>query len=210
MSTAITQSYMEAVKIPYNGPILKLHELRRCVQFVQFEVGQGHSNWHTDAPTKSSDAPEDMIRQMQESYDLGHDSCYKDEVMLTVVVVGASGDLARKKIFPALFALYYQGLLPQHLQVVGYARSSISNDDFREKIYRTLGCRIDAGYAFCACSWGPHTPLLAACQPEPVIVPSTGGCHAHLHQRTMHGLRQSAGCRNSRALPDRLLVQGGL
>lgn len=31
---------------------------------------------------------------------------------LTVVVVGASGDLAKKKIFPALFALFYEGLLP--------------------------------------------------------------------------------------------------
>jgi glucose-6-phosphate 1-dehydrogenase len=30
-----------------------------------------------------------------------------------VVVVGASGDLAKKKIFPALFALYYEGLLPE-------------------------------------------------------------------------------------------------
>jgi Glucose-6-phosphate dehydrogenase, NAD binding domain len=28
-------------------------------------------------------------------------------------VVGASGDLARKKIFPALFALYYEGMLPE-------------------------------------------------------------------------------------------------
>ncbi len=32
---------------------------------------------------------------------------------LTVVVVGASGDLARKKIFPALFALYHEGQLPE-------------------------------------------------------------------------------------------------
>jgi glucose-6-phosphate 1-dehydrogenase len=32
---------------------------------------------------------------------------------LSVVVLGASGDLAKKKIFPALFALYYEGLLPQ-------------------------------------------------------------------------------------------------
>ena len=32
---------------------------------------------------------------------------------LSVVVVGASGDLAKKKIFPALFALYYEGLLPE-------------------------------------------------------------------------------------------------
>lgn len=27
-------------------------------------------------------------------------------------VVGASGDLAKKKIFPSLFALYYEGTLP--------------------------------------------------------------------------------------------------
>lgn len=32
---------------------------------------------------------------------------------LTVVVVGASGDLARKKIFPAIFALYHEGMLPE-------------------------------------------------------------------------------------------------
>ena len=29
------------------------------------------------------------------------------------MVVGASGDLARKKIFPALFALYHEGMLPE-------------------------------------------------------------------------------------------------
>lgn len=43
------------------------------------------------------------------------------QASLTVVVVGASGDLAKKKIFPALFALYYENLLPDvsaHLQRV--------------------------------------------------------------------------------------------
>jgi hypothetical protein len=85
-----------------------------------------------------------MIRQMQESYSLS-DDVYRDEIMLTIVVVGGSGDLAKKKIFPALFALYYQGLLPAHIQIVGYARSKASDDEFRQKIYGTLGCRIDAG-----------------------------------------------------------------
>ena len=40
---------------------------------------------------------------------------------LSVVVVGASGDLARKKIFPALYALYHEGMLPE---VRGRNRSS--------------------------------------------------------------------------------------
>lgn len=46
---------------------------------------------------------------------------------LSVVVVGASGDLAKKKIFPALFALYYEGLLPQNFQVTMRGRSSSSS-----------------------------------------------------------------------------------
>ena len=41
-----------------------------------------------------------------------------------IVVLGASGDLAQKKTFPALFALYKQGLLPKDVHIVGYARSS--------------------------------------------------------------------------------------
>lgn len=37
----------------------------------------------------------------------------KEEATLSITVVGASGDLAKKKIFPALFALYYEDCLPQ-------------------------------------------------------------------------------------------------
>ena len=41
-----------------------------------------------------------------------------------VVVFGASGDLAKRKTFPALFALYQQELLPKDLHIIGYARTS--------------------------------------------------------------------------------------
>lgn len=39
---------------------------------------------------------------------------------LTITVVGASGDLAKKKIFPALFALYYEDCLPEVLVFISY------------------------------------------------------------------------------------------
>lgn len=32
---------------------------------------------------------------------------------LCIAVIGATGELARRKIFPALFALYYSGFLPE-------------------------------------------------------------------------------------------------
>ena len=47
---------------------------------------------------------------------------------LAVVVVGASGDLALKKIYPALFALFCQDLLPKQFHIVGFARSEMSNE----------------------------------------------------------------------------------
>lgn len=56
----------------------------------------------------------------------------------TVVVLGASGDLAHKKTYPSLFELFVSGLLPRNLNVVGFARSPISDADFREKIKPSL------------------------------------------------------------------------
>ncbi len=64
---------------------------------------------------------------------------------LSVVVVGASGDLARRKIFPALFALYCQGLLPEHFRVFGFARSKLSDEEFRARIMQHLTCRYTPG-----------------------------------------------------------------
>lgn len=70
-------------------------------------------------------------------------SPHKLEPTISITVVGASGDLAKKKIFPALFALYYQGFLPEHFTLFGYARSKMTDEELRTMISRTLTCRID-------------------------------------------------------------------
>ncbi|KAL6781665.1 GLD2 [Auxenochlorella protothecoides x Auxenochlorella symbiontica] len=65
---------------------------------------------------------------------------------LSICVVGASGDLAKKKIFPALFALYYDNHLPKHFTIFGYARTKLDDAKFREMIAGNLSCRLsDAG-----------------------------------------------------------------
>ncbi len=53
-----------------------------------------------------------------------------------------AGDLARKKIYPSLFALYYEGHLPEHFHIYGYARSKMSDAEFREYIGGSLTCRL--------------------------------------------------------------------
>mmetsp|Transcript_30255 Transcript_30255/g.71996 ORF Transcript_30255/g.71996 Transcript_30255/m.71996 type:complete len:525 (+) Transcript_30255:175-1749(+) len=74
-------------------------------------------------------------------------SSVRDEVWavqcLSVVVVGASGDLAKKKTYPSLLSLYAGGLLPPSLVVYGYARSSMTDADLRERIRPHLEGKAD-------------------------------------------------------------------
>lgn len=64
-----------------------------------------------------------------------------DDAFLSIVVIGASGHLARTKIVPALFALYCQNLLPARFQIVGFARSAMTDEAFRALIAENLTCR---------------------------------------------------------------------
>ena len=52
---------------------------------------------------------------------------------LTVVIFGATGDLAKKKLFPALYALCAHGHLPKTLDIVGYGRSAVDLAAFIQK-----------------------------------------------------------------------------
>ncbi len=49
----------------------------------------------------------------------------------TVVIFGASGDLTRRKLIPALYNLLLDGLLPENFVVLGLGRKALSDEDFR-------------------------------------------------------------------------------
>jgi glucose-6-phosphate 1-dehydrogenase len=49
-----------------------------------------------------------------------------------VVIFGASGDLTRRKLLPAFYHLFMERLLPDGFAIVGYARSKMTDDQFRE------------------------------------------------------------------------------
>ena len=48
-----------------------------------------------------------------------------------LVIFGATGDLTKRKLVPALYALAVDGLLPEHFTVIGAARSELTDDQFR-------------------------------------------------------------------------------
>jgi glucose-6-phosphate 1-dehydrogenase len=55
-----------------------------------------------------------------------------------MVIFGASGDLTRRKLIPALYDLATQRRLPMEFAVVGVSRTEMSHDDFRERLRDAL------------------------------------------------------------------------
>ena len=53
---------------------------------------------------------------------------------ITIVIFGASGDLTRRKLIPALYSLYRKKRLPHDFRIVGYSRSSITDKEFRDRV----------------------------------------------------------------------------
>lgn len=58
--------------------------------------------------------------------------------MLDRLRSGASGDLARKKTYPALQFLFNNNFLPKTTKVFGYARSQMTDESLREKLRPSL------------------------------------------------------------------------
>jgi glucose-6-phosphate 1-dehydrogenase len=62
-----------------------------------------------------------------------------------IVVVGASGDLAARKLLPALYNLEAERLLPERGAVIGYATNAWSADDFREHARQAVAAHSRTG-----------------------------------------------------------------
>ena len=67
-----------------------------------------------------------------------------------IVLFGATGDLARRKIIPGLYHLADAGLLPRHYRIIGSSRahSAMSNDEFRhyaKEAVREFGSHVPEG-----------------------------------------------------------------
>jgi glucose-6-phosphate 1-dehydrogenase len=55
-----------------------------------------------------------------------------------LVIFGASGDLTQRKLMPALYNLALEDRLPERFSVIGYARSEITHEAFREKMRESV------------------------------------------------------------------------
>ncbi|KAK6919218.1 Glucose-6-phosphate dehydrogenase, NAD-binding, partial [Dillenia turbinata] len=105
------------------------------------------SNGHPLNAVSSQDASghivEENVKLRAKEGSIAYSEPEKLESTLSITVDGASGDLAKRKIFPPLFALFYEGWLPEYFSLFGYARTKMTDEELRNMINKTLTCRIE-------------------------------------------------------------------
>ena len=57
---------------------------------------------------------------------------------MTFVLFGATGDLAKRKIFPALYNLYLEKKLPNPLSIIGLGRNEMSHKEFQNHVVQSV------------------------------------------------------------------------
>src|SRR3982751_3741392 len=51
----------------------------------------------------------------------------------TLVIFGASGDLAKRKLLPAIYNLAHEGALPERFNLIGVSRGELSDEQFQQQ-----------------------------------------------------------------------------
>ena len=52
-----------------------------------------------------------------------------------IIIFGASGDLTKRKLIPALYTLFVNGQTPEHFGIVGISRTEYSDEAFRDELF---------------------------------------------------------------------------
>ncbi len=74
----------------------------------------------------------------------------------TIVIFGASGDLTSRKLIPALYELHRKKRLPADLRIVGFSRTKLSHDAWREKLAASTAEFV--GKSFDTAAWRAFAP----------------------------------------------------
>ena len=56
----------------------------------------------------------------------------------TIIIFGATGDLTKRKLIPALANLFHDDYLPDEVKIIGVSRSPLTDDEFRDRLHAGL------------------------------------------------------------------------
>ena len=76
--------------------------------------------------------------------DPGHE-LFRAKDPFSLVIFGASGDLSRRKLIPALYHLQATGYLPDRYAVIGFSRTEMTDDAYRDNMLSALQDQVENG-----------------------------------------------------------------
>ncbi|WP_404459905.1 glucose-6-phosphate dehydrogenase [Sutcliffiella horikoshii] len=62
----------------------------------------------------------------------------KENPTSLIVIFGATGDLAKRKLYPSIYRLYKNGSISKNFAVVGVARRPLTNEEFRSNVSNSV------------------------------------------------------------------------
>lgn len=68
---------------------------------------------------------------------------HNDNQAALIMIFGATGDLAKRKLFPSLYKLFEKGRLADNFAVIGVARRPLTNDEFQQSIKDSVKSAIE-------------------------------------------------------------------
>ena len=100
--------------------------------------------------TSTSDRGQHSPRDLQESGNPLRDARDRRLPLIagpsSMVMFGVTGDLARKKLLPAIYDLTHRGLLPPSFGLVGFGRRDWSDDDFADYVRTSVAEHSRTGF----------------------------------------------------------------
>ncbi|MGZ4251332.1 MAG: glucose-6-phosphate dehydrogenase [Solirubrobacteraceae bacterium] len=129
-----------------------------------------------------------------------------------IVLFGALGDLARRKLLPGLFHLDCAGLMPGHYQIIGTSRHGGSDHELRDVARKAVGDAV--GETWERFAERLHLSAFSADAPEPLqeavahAEADLGGTPRRLHYLAIppHAFGDTVGSLGSSGLADRARV----
>lgn len=71
--------------------------------------------------------------------------------MVSIIIFGGTGDLAKKKLFKSLYNLYAKSLIPKDIKIIGFARGDFNTDSYRNFVSEQLPYNLDFKVEFLEC-----------------------------------------------------------
>ena len=104
----------------------------------------------------------------------------------TLVIFGASGDLTRRKLIPALYNLCGEGCMSTCFEVVGTARTPMSDEQFQQKMHEAVAASSDVR-GFSEQNWAKFARRLQYFAGDLASTGTFGELRSHLEQMQRRG-----------------------